>query len=161
MPDATAGKHAVVIGASVAGLVAASALSESFDQVTVYDRDELPDAPLPRRGVPQSRQGHGLHARGASAMDELLPGFFKELVAAGGAENDPQFGITWYLDDYRLARGRSGLSGVMLTRRLLERLMRGRVESLRSVRIIDKTPVDGLTAEGGRVTGVLARGESR
>jgi 2-polyprenyl-6-methoxyphenol hydroxylase-like FAD-dependent oxidoreductase len=161
MSNVMAGKHVVVIGASVAGLLAARVLSESFDRVTVYDRDELPDEPLPRRGVPQSRHGHGLHARGAAAMDELLPGFFKELVAAGGIEMDYQSDITWYLDGYRLSRARSGLTGVALTRRLLEWLLRQRVESLESVRIVEKTTVDGLSGADGRVTGVLARGQSQ
>jgi 2-polyprenyl-6-methoxyphenol hydroxylase-like FAD-dependent oxidoreductase len=160
MPDARAGSHAIVIGASIAGLLAASALSESFDRVTVYDRDDLPDKPEPRKGVPQSRHSHGLHASGASAMNELLPGFFDEMVAAGGIPGDVQLGFNWYLDGYRVRPGASGLTGIGLTRRLIERLIRARVESLRTVRIIDRSAVDGLTAADGRVTGVLVRGES-
>jgi len=56
---ATAGKaeHAVIVGTSIGGLVAARAVSDSFEQVTVIDRDRLPP---PRRGVPQSRTVHGL-----------------------------------------------------------------------------------------------------
>jgi 2-polyprenyl-6-methoxyphenol hydroxylase-like FAD-dependent oxidoreductase len=38
--------------------------------------------------------------------------------------------------------------------------MRARVESLPSVRISDKSTVDGLDAADGRVTGVRVRGES-
>jgi 2-polyprenyl-6-methoxyphenol hydroxylase-like FAD-dependent oxidoreductase len=93
MPNARAGNHAIVIGASIAGLLAASALSESFDRVTVYDRDDLPDKPEPRKGIPQSRHSHGLHASGASAMNELLPGFFDEMVAAGGLSGDVQLAL--------------------------------------------------------------------
>jgi 2-polyprenyl-6-methoxyphenol hydroxylase-like FAD-dependent oxidoreductase len=161
VPAGAAPAHAVVIGASIAGLLAAAALSESFAVVSVYDRDELPDAPRPRRGVPQSRQAHGLHARGVSAMDELLPGIFTEMLAAGGVTGDALRDMTWYLDAYRLCAGESGLYGVAATRRLVERLIRGRVASLPAVRIIDKTTVDGLDAVDGRVTGVLVRGESR
>lgn len=160
MPRARAGNHAVVIGASIAGLLAASALSESFDRVTVYDRDDLPDKPEARKGVPQSRQAHGLHASGAAAMNELLPGFFDEMVAAGGRPGDIQLDFNWYLDGYRVRPGASGLTGIGLTRRLIERLIRARVESLPSVRISDETTVDGLAAAGGRVTGVRVRGES-
>ncbi|NMO55252.1 hypothetical protein HH310_29215 [Actinoplanes sp. TBRC 11911] len=48
-PDMT---KAYVIGASLAGLLAASALAGRFDQVVVLDRDKLPDRAAPRRGVP-------------------------------------------------------------------------------------------------------------
>jgi NADPH-dependent 2,4-dienoyl-CoA reductase/sulfur reductase-like enzyme len=75
--------RAVVIGASVAGLLAASVLCEHCEQVTLYDRDALPAGPRSRRGVPQGRQLHALQARGAQALTELLPGFRDEMVAAG------------------------------------------------------------------------------
>ena len=38
------GEHAVVIGASVAGLLAARALADFYEQVTVVERDVLPAA---------------------------------------------------------------------------------------------------------------------
>jgi hypothetical protein len=38
-----AGEHAIVIGASVAGLLAARVLSDVYDRVTVLDRDHLPE----------------------------------------------------------------------------------------------------------------------
>ncbi len=37
------GEHAIVIGGSMAGLLAARVLSESYDRVTVLDRDVLAD----------------------------------------------------------------------------------------------------------------------
>jgi len=75
--------HAIVIGASVAGLTAAQALAGRFDQVTMLDRDTLPSGPLPRRGVPQGHHPHVLLASGQAALDELFPGFKEELVAGG------------------------------------------------------------------------------
>jgi len=47
--------HAIVVGGSIAGLLAARVLSRWFDRVTVLDRDELPLEPTHRKGVPQSR----------------------------------------------------------------------------------------------------------
>ncbi len=38
------GTHAVVLGASMAGLLAARVLAEFYESVTVVERDELPDA---------------------------------------------------------------------------------------------------------------------
>lgn len=49
-------QHAIVIGGSIAGLLAARVLSEYFQQVTIVDRDQLPLTAEPRRGVPQSVQ---------------------------------------------------------------------------------------------------------
>ncbi|MEV0130913.1 hypothetical protein AB0H83_20920 [Dactylosporangium sp. NPDC050688] len=53
-----ASTSAVVLGASIAGLLAARALS---DTVTVLDRDDLTGAGA-RRGVPQGRHAHMLFA---------------------------------------------------------------------------------------------------
>lgn len=146
--------HAVVIGASVAGLLAAGVLSESCQQVTVYDRDTLPDQPEHRRGVPQSRQLHALHARGARALDELLPGFRNEMIAAGAVTADTQADAHWYLDDYLLRPAPSGLEGIALSRPVLEWLIRSRVAKLPNVTITDGTDVAGLVTADGRVTGV-------
>ena len=51
------GKHATVIGASTGGLLAARALADYYDQVTVVERDVLPKENEPRKGVPQGRHG--------------------------------------------------------------------------------------------------------
>ena len=56
------GKHAIVVGAGMGGLLAARALADHFDEVTVLERDALPDSPDPRKGVPQGRHTHGLLA---------------------------------------------------------------------------------------------------
>ncbi len=77
------GERAVVLGASMGGLLAARVLSDFFATVTVIDRDELPDDPVNRRGVPQGRHVHALLARGARILDEFFPGILDELVAAG------------------------------------------------------------------------------
>src|SRR5262249_37846636 len=77
------GSHAVVLGASMAGLLAARSLSEFFDAVTVVERDPLPDTGAARRGVPQGRHLHGLLARGAQVLEELFPGILDELVLDG------------------------------------------------------------------------------
>ncbi len=149
--------HAVVIGASVAGLLAAAVLREAYPRVTVYDRDTLPGQPGHRRGVPQSRQLHALHARGAQALSELLPGFRDEMVAAGAVTADTQGDAHWYLDDYLLRPARSGLEGIALSRPVLEWLIRSRVARLPGVTIADATDVTGLLTADDRVTGVRVR----
>jgi 2-polyprenyl-6-methoxyphenol hydroxylase-like FAD-dependent oxidoreductase len=84
MPDRLPARpRAVVIGASVTGLLAAAALAE-FADVTVVERDTLPAGPEPRRGVPQARHAHLVWSGGVKAFEELLPGLVDDVVARGG-----------------------------------------------------------------------------
>ena len=73
--------HAVVLGGSIAGLLAARVLADTYPQVTVLDRDALAPGVAPRRGVPQGRHIHALLARGQLVLEELFPGLTDELVA--------------------------------------------------------------------------------
>ena len=83
------GDCAVVLGGSVAGLLAARVLAERFATVVVVERDRLPNGPEPRRGVPQGKHIHGLLAGGQQAIEQLLPGLTKELAADGVPVGDP------------------------------------------------------------------------
>ena len=77
------GKHAVVIGAGMAGLAAVGALAGYFERVIVLERDNLPDRAVPRAGTPQSRHLHGLLPGGQLALNDLFPHFERDLAAAG------------------------------------------------------------------------------
>jgi len=66
------GERAVVLGASMGGLLAARVLADFFRTVTVAERDELPDDAANRRGVPHGRHVHVLLPRGAQMLDELF-----------------------------------------------------------------------------------------
>jgi 2-polyprenyl-6-methoxyphenol hydroxylase-like FAD-dependent oxidoreductase len=149
-------RRAVVIGASVAGLLAARALSETFDRVVVIDRDTLPDEPVARRGAPQGKHLHGLLASGSAALDVLFPGFEDELVAAGGLSGDIQSSLHWYIEGHLLKPDPSGLHGVAISRPLLELKIRQRVAALPGVEIIDNSDVLNLVTSDDRrtVTGV-------
>ena len=68
-----AGEHAVVLGASLAGLAAASALAERFHRVTIVERDTLPRSGQHRKGVPQGRHVHILLPSGRAGLAELSP----------------------------------------------------------------------------------------
>ena len=77
------GDHAVVLGASMGGLLASRVLADFYHRVTVVERDVLPTEPVNRRGVPQGRQPHLLLARAAQILGAHFPGILDELVAAG------------------------------------------------------------------------------
>jgi 2-polyprenyl-6-methoxyphenol hydroxylase-like FAD-dependent oxidoreductase len=77
------GNHAVVIGASIGGLCAARVLSDFYERVTVFERDDLPDRPVNRAAVPQGRHVHLLMARGAQEFETHFPGLLDDMVVAG------------------------------------------------------------------------------
>ncbi|MFI5908118.1 FAD-dependent oxidoreductase [Dactylosporangium sp. NPDC051541] len=149
--------HAIVLGASIAGLTAAAALHDICDRVTVFDRDTLPDGPGHRRGVPQSEHAHGLLARGRAVIEELFPGIVTELAAAGAVPLDIQRDFLWVFGDRAVPRVESGLAGLSLSRPLLESALRRRVAALPGVTIIDGHEATGLSFDGTRVTGATVR----
>jgi 2-polyprenyl-6-methoxyphenol hydroxylase-like FAD-dependent oxidoreductase len=148
--------HAVIVGASIGGLVIARVLAESFQKITLIDRDQLPSVPATRRGTPQSRMVHGLLAKGAEALEELFPGLGEELAAAGVPTGDLQSDVHWYMDGRQLKPARSGLITVCVSRPLLEAVIRSRVAALAGVTIIGRHDVIELlaSADRARVTGV-------
>lgn len=147
--------HAVVIGASMAGLVAAAALSPFYDRVTVLERDALPAEAGHRRGVPQSRHAHGLQPGGLRALEQLLPGLTDELLAAGVPSGDLSQACTWFVGGARLARSEIGVPGIGVTRPVLEHHVRRRVGELPGVTVRSGVEVLGLLADDpARVTGV-------
>src|SRR5258706_10324496 len=79
----TGRQQAIIIGASVAGLLTARILSDHFEKVTLVERDTLPDGPEFRNGVPQAHHVHGLLARGQNIMETLFPGLTQELDQLG------------------------------------------------------------------------------
>jgi 2-polyprenyl-6-methoxyphenol hydroxylase-like FAD-dependent oxidoreductase len=150
------GDHAVVLGASMAGLLAARVLADAYAQVTVIDRDQLPPTGTHRRGVPHGRHTHALLARGQQALEELFPGFAAELVAHGAAAGDVLGNGRWYLNGHRLRQTHTGLVALCASRPFLEGHVRARVRALPGLRLLDRCQVVGLatTPDGRRVTGV-------
>ncbi|NEK56447.1 hypothetical protein GCU56_00975 [Geodermatophilus sabuli] len=147
---------AIVVGASIGGLLAARVLSVTHARVTVVERDVLADGAVHRRGVPQSRHAHGLLARGREALEELFPGLTAELTALGVPAADLQSGFRWVNAGRLLCQAPSGLVGLGVSRALLESRVRARVRALLGVGIADGCAATGLavSADGRRVTGL-------
>ncbi|GAB3344632.1 FAD-dependent oxidoreductase [Modestobacter lapidis] len=155
--DQRLGRRAVVLGASMAGLLAARVLADAYAEVTVLDRDDLPAGARARRGVPQGRHIHALVARGQQELEELLPGLTGELAGQGVPVMDAQRDVRWFMSGHRLAQGpASGLRAASASRPLLEAQVRARVRALPGVTVTGCVTATGLTAtaDGSRVTGV-------
>src|SRR5262245_24905517 len=153
------GERAVVIGASMAGLLAARALADFYDTVTVLDRDAFPISDLPRKGVPQGRHAHGLLARGRSVIEQFFPGWTDEVVASGGVRGDIAGDVSWVGHGVTLKSAPSDLVGLLASRPVLEGHVRRRLLALSNVRAIENCAVQSLVAseDHSAVKGVRAR----
>lgn len=154
------GQHAVVIGASMGGLLAARALSDYYAVVTVLERDALPLSDVPRKGVPQGRHPHGLLARGRSVIENFFPGWTDEVVASGGVRGDIAADVNWIGHGVTIKSAPSALIGLLASRPVLEGHLRRRLMALPNVRVMQNCAVQGLIAGDGNatVTGVRVRG---
>jgi 2-polyprenyl-6-methoxyphenol hydroxylase-like FAD-dependent oxidoreductase len=150
------GDRAVVLGGSLAGLLAARVLADAYAQVMVIDRDELPEAPKHRRGVPQGRHIHGLLARGQEGLEELFPGLTAELIAHGVPAGDVLANGRLYFSGYRLRQAHTGLVVLSASRPVLESHIRARVRALPNLTFLDRCDIVGITTkpDGRRVAGV-------
>jgi 2-polyprenyl-6-methoxyphenol hydroxylase-like FAD-dependent oxidoreductase len=151
------GKQAVVIGAGMAGLTAAGALADHFDQVVLLERDTLPSEPAHRAGTPQARHVHALLLSGQRALSELFPGFEQDLARAGaepiragldvrverpGYDPFPQRDLGWF--------------GYAVSRPTIEHAVRRRVENRANTTLRQRCRVTEVLASPNRraVTGV-------
>lgn len=151
------GDRAVVIGASVGGLLAARVLAEAFGEVVVCERDELPTGDEGRRAVPQGRHGHALIPRGLAEMDELFPGFRDELIDDGAATAAPAHDVNFFVRGRQAARVAIGTTTISASRPFIEGHLRRRVQAIENVTIRQRCEVGGLRAgqSGGRIEGVV------
>jgi hypothetical protein len=156
------GDHAVVLGASMGGLLAARVLADAYQRVTVVDRDLLPERAADRQGVPQGRHAHALLARGAQILEELFPGLLADLAAAGvpvlASPGELWFSVGGHLLCLD-GDGEGGDPGYLASRPYLEGQVRARVRALDNVWVRDRCAVAGLvtTPARDRVTGIRVR----
>src|SRR4051812_33313530 len=146
MPD-PARSHAVVIGAGMAGLAAAQAISRHFAKVTMIERDVLPAEPAPRSGTPQCQHGHILLAGGLQALQTLFPGFEKDLAEAGSVKVRTGKDIRFERPGFDPFPIRDlGLDNFSMSRPLLEAVTRRRVLQTLNIDICVRSRVTGLVA---------------
>lgn len=152
-------RQAIVLGASVAGLLAARALSPHFDRVLVLDRDARPHPSLPRQGAPQGHHCHLLLQGGFRVLERLFPGLAAETESDGAALFDFAQDVRWRQHGSWKARFESDVTAPAQTRPVLEERIRQRVVSLPNVRFAWRSAAVDLSFghEADRVNGVWAR----
>ncbi|MGK3997561.1 NAD(P)/FAD-dependent oxidoreductase [Sorangium sp. So ce1024] len=157
-----AARHAVVVGAGIAGLIAARVLADHVERVTVLERDRLPPSPEgdARRGAPQGRHIHLLLAGGSRVVERYFPGMDADLAAAGAPGGDCGLRMITHLPARPVPRVRLGFDVRFASRALRERLIRERLDRDARITFRDGAVVKGLIGERGRVAGVRLRREA-
>lgn len=153
------GSHAIVIGGSMAGLLAARVLSDQFERVTIVERDRLPEETANRKGVPQGRHAHGLLPRGHMILERLFPGLSGDLVSRGAIPGDVSAESRWYQPGGYRVRFETGRKGLLMSRPLLEGGVRRRVRALPNVAVLEEHAVTGLLSDEAKscVVGVTVK----
>ncbi|MER5523441.1 FAD-dependent monooxygenase [Streptomyces sp. NPDC002677] len=149
-------RRAVVIGAGLAGMLAAAALSGHVDEVVVLERDELPDGPEHRRGLPQGRHAHLLMSGGLAAVEDLVPGVSmrERLLSAGAHEIPLGSGMLALTPEGWMRRWRhDGPRMITCSRALLDWVVRTEVLAHSKTEIRTAQALS-LTGTARRVTGV-------
>jgi 2-polyprenyl-6-methoxyphenol hydroxylase-like FAD-dependent oxidoreductase len=156
------GARAVVIGAGMGGLGAAKALSDYFEQVTIIDRDVLPEKPEPRRGTPQSRHAHALLTGGCKALAELFPSFEEDIERAGAIRTRTGLDIMWERPGYDPFPQRDLVhDNFCASRPLIEFTVRRALERVPNVKLLSRCRATELlaSADRNRVTAVRCENE--
>lgn len=159
LPDM--GRHAVVVGGSVAGLLSARILADGFEEVTIIERDSVPDDPTSRRGVPQGRHIHVLETAGRETFEDLFPGYGEELLSSGALVVDLMSDFYHYEKGDFLADGPKRLTMYCATRPLFEHVLRQQVLDIDAIELRSETQfVDYVLDETETsVEGVIVREE--
>ncbi len=146
----------------MAGLLAARVVSDSYDRVTIVERDVLSDVADARRGVPQSRQPHALLARCGDVAEELFPGILADLVADGAHRWDDGDLTRFhaFFGGHRIKPtghipNPSSLITYYASRPLIECHTRRRVRAIANVAVLDRHDLVDVEADGDRVTGAV------
>lgn len=151
---------AIVLGGSVAGMLAARVLADHAETVVIIERDVVTAGTGGRRGVPQSSQVHALLSGGSRQLERWFPGFIARSVAAG-ASLVPAARQAMYVDGVRKVGG-ADISMLSATRLFLEGRIRAELLALPNVKVITgqvtgleigETAVAAVRYESGGVAG--------
>ncbi|RKN23777.1 FAD-dependent oxidoreductase [Micromonospora musae] len=148
-------RRAVVLGGSIAGLMAARVLSDHAEEVLIVERDPSEADHGPRPGVPQGSQVHALLPAGQVQLERWFPGIAEEALALGAPlPPAPDATAKTFVNGVLGVPPPATATGPMLitTRPFLEALVRRHTLAVKNVRMAYGR-ADGLVYADGRVTG--------
>ncbi|MER7877707.1 FAD-dependent oxidoreductase [Streptomyces solisilvae] len=151
--------HAVVLGGGLAGTLAAAALADHVDEVTIVERYHLPKGPGPRRGVPQARHAHLMWSGGVRAIESLLPGITRRWITAGARKVGVPNELVSLSAQGWMRRGPQMQFLIICSRDLLDWVVRDQVLANNRITLAPPGRAVALLGSASRVTGVRVRNE--
>jgi 2-polyprenyl-6-methoxyphenol hydroxylase-like FAD-dependent oxidoreductase len=151
------GDHAVVLGGSIAGMLAARVLSDAYRQVTIVERDDFSGVGMELRpAISWAVHIHALLERGRLIIEDLFPGFVEDMLALGVPVGDYGSTCHYYFNGKMFAETETGMACVAANRPVIEHFLRTRTTARPGVVVRDGTDIVGLraSADSGRITGV-------
>ncbi|HFK1762943.1 glutamate synthase [Bacillus wiedmannii] len=150
---------AIVIGGSIAGKLAAKALSTTFKEVIIIEAGERWDGKASRKRVPQSSHPHVLLKGGEKAIEELFPAITNELIEAGSIVNNFTRDIKWHQFGLWKQQFIGKVHMIQQSRFLLEWHIQKRIDDISNVTTKYVTLVEGLLVDRNlnKVCGVKAK----
>ena len=140
-------EKAIVIGGSIAGLLAAHVLSDHFEEIILIEKDNYVEDDKIRNGIPQANHVHILLVKGREILQDFFPELEKDLVKKGANKID-------FLNDsrYRLPSGwapkfNSGIVTFTCTRTLLENTLRHQIQKNSKIKIEKGKQITSLVLE--------------
>ncbi|WP_404959629.1 NAD(P)/FAD-dependent oxidoreductase [Streptomyces sp. 147326] len=153
-------RRVVVIGGSMAGMLAAAAVKDHVGSVEIIEAHGLPAGPDPRTGVPQAVHIHWLQTGGAEAIEALLPGSTGLLLAAGAHRIPVTTNMVIHSPEGWYRRWERATHYVITASRdLTDFVVREQVLKDSRVRVRTQSRVVGLLGDRSTVTGVRVQAD--
>ncbi|MBZ0277747.1 MAG: FAD-dependent monooxygenase [Anaerolineae bacterium] len=144
--------EAIVIGSSMAGLLAARVLSDHFDRVRVIERDQLPEDAAYRGGVSQARHLHLLLARGRAIFTQFFHGFEADFRELGVPTVDVGRDVAAHTGGGWTKRDQIGLQTNLVSRPTIDWYVRQQLRKRDNIEFIAQTEVDDFVTSEDKVT---------
>ncbi|GAB6436242.1 MULTISPECIES: FAD-dependent oxidoreductase [Bacillus] len=150
---------AIVIGGSIAGKLAAKALSTTFKEVIIIEAGERWDGKSSRKRVPQSNHPHVLLKGGENAIEKLFPNITNELIEAGSIVNNFTRDLKWHQFGLWKQPFIGEVHMIQQSRFLLEWHIQKRIHQISNITSKFGTMVEGLLVDGklNKVCGVKVK----
>ncbi|MFK9090805.1 FAD-dependent oxidoreductase [Bacillus salipaludis] len=157
------GKRAVVIGGSIAGMLAARVLSDFFVEVIIIEKDKMTDQHLTRTGVPQGSHGHALLKSGEEILNDLFPGIVEELIEAGSVKSDFASELAWNHHGSWKVKYQAGMSIIQQSRPFLESHIQRRLKQIPNISFIYETKAKKLllNTDQLQIDGIMIQKEEK
>ncbi|TDH26990.1 FAD-dependent monooxygenase [Segetibacter sp. 3557_3] len=155
-------KHAIVAGGSLAGLLAAKVLSKHYSSVTIIEKDSVQRKPEARKGQAQAYHLHALLPAGLQVLSHYFPGFLDDLSSHGVKVLDFASSMNWYCYGGFRKRFPIGIEVIIVSRALLEHVVRERILAMPNIQLVDNTLVKQLTTTDDKqsITGIVTENKN-